>query len=140
MKYGLNEAVARYIVYAQMASDAGKHTYCLQDMFTNKAMAYSLCEDRYWDKDQYIRRAIDIIIRSKSHPTGFTFYVTKSEITSYLVYFTFKLHGKRYQISYHSYDPWLGRFKDSNPKIKIRWDRESSRDNCRYLYNELFLN
>ena len=138
MKYGLNEAVARYIIYAQISSDAGKNIYDLNDLLPD-GKGYCLCKAKYDAKDWYIKDAVDTICKSKSHPTGFTFFVTDGgKISPYLIYFSFKLHGKRYQISFHSFDRYLSRFM-SQKNIYIRWDKtHNSQRYAKMLYQELF--
>ena len=134
MKYKLNESIANDIIYAQLSSDRGKRIY---EMFEYIPDAEYISKKEYSHKDYYIYDAIMTILKCKHHHSGFTFFVTQGDTTPYLVYFSYKLHGKRYQISFHSYDSRLRPFM--NPQnIYMRWDHKVSRANAIKLYQELF--
>lgn len=120
----LNKQIALNIVKTQIASDCAKG---ICELHTKYAVTKN-----YRGKDEYIIYAIKKIISKKN--TGFSFYVTKdNEIYSYLVYFNFTYEGKNYQVSFHSYNEELKPYVKNNHKHCIKWDKKSSRDNCKML-------
>ena len=137
MKHGLHEAVASYIVSAQLASDGGKGVKYLKgtcDMYLVPKFQ-NRYSDGYRNKDKYIRKAIDMINRAHGH-SGFSFYVTKGdEKAPILVYFNYRIDGERRQISFHSFDGSLEKYLNSKATCKHRttWDKGDSRKNAEEL-------
>lgn len=140
----MERKVAFLIATAQRASDFGKFDRLDHDdqaasnvlgQLIGKA-ADELC--RYWEyalKDVCVRKAIH---RIKSNPNSeFHFRVTPSEMVGpkYVVYFDFKVEGKRRQVSFHSFDGKLARFVERKPTG--HWDRKSSRQACIDLLRSL---
>lgn len=131
MKKGLNEAVASYLVSAQLASDGGKGIRMLKwelsgyvpDSFKKRWI------DGYKNKDKYVLKAINAI--NRAHGTsGFSFFVTEGDDKApTLVYFNYKIDGERRQISFHSFDKELDRFKSS--KGKRHWTSWDNKDRIR---------
>lgn len=120
----LNKQIALNIVKAQIASDYAKGIYELNTKYA--------VTKNYRGKDEYIIYAIKKIISKKN--TGFSFYVTRDEgISSYLVYFNFTYEGKNYQISFHSYNTELKAYIKNNHQHFVKWDKASSRNNCKML-------
>ena len=124
----MNRAVLKNIYLAQMASDGGKGIYELPPWDETKK------EKRlgYDQKDEYILRAINLILKKKE--TGFSFYVTIcEELNSYLVYFETVIDEGLYQVSFHSYCDELAKYIKKNAKHYTVWDEESSRETCELL-------
>lgn len=124
----MNRAVLKNIYLAQMASDGGKGIYELppwDETKKKKRLGYD-------QKDEYILRAIDLIVRKKD--TGFSFFVTRcKDINSYLVYFEMTFGNELYQVSFHSYCDNLEKYLKKNSKHYTVWDEKSSRDTCLFL-------
>ena len=123
----LNNKICKLLASAQIASDAGKDKYLMPN--------YLGAIENYRGKDAYIFTAIKTCIKKKN--TGFNFFVEKDIVTPYLVYFSFKYNGKKYQISFHSYDCRLEQFVSPNSHYEY-WDRESSRETA-ILLQKIFL-
>lgn len=135
MKYGLNEAVAKYIVSAQIASDGGKRIKGIRNSLPDGFLRY---ENGYGDKDMYILKAIDLI--NRAHGTsGFSYYVGRDKDAAYgpktVVYFNYKMHGERRQISFHSYSRSLKKFVSN--RHRTTWDHKDSRANALELVQEV---
>ncbi len=139
MKKGLNEAIARHIILAQVASDGGKGI----DTLWNAIRAYMPGTRKarfrgYDDKDQHITKALDLISAAHGR-SGFSYFISKDpglyDMT--LVYFNFKLYGMRYQISFHTYLN-LDRYSKKNSAHQTKWDEKDSREAARFLAHELF--
>lgn len=128
-----NSAVALDIIKAQIASDAGK------GYFSEYAEKYpSICKKGYAVKDFYILSACKKILKSKE--SGFYFYVThcldQNGNKSFLIYFNFRINGKRKQISFHSFDKELWKPFCKNNCV-TRWDHDSSRLAAEELYKSI---
>lgn len=141
MKRGLNEAVARHIILAQIASDGGKRIDDLWEAvrgYMPGARKAMFCG--YDDKDRRIIKALDLISAAHGR-SGFSYYITKDPglYRMTLVYFNFKVHGQRYQISFHTYLD-LSKYTRSgkNASHKTKWDEKSSREAALYLAHEMF--
>ena len=135
----LNKRAAISIIRAQVASDGGKSIEELSSMLCNYSQESSyiwqtLNLKGYANKDFNIVSAIKAIIADKN--SGFTFYV-KPEGNSFVVYFNFKLKHARKQVSFHSFNPLLSRYV--NKKHATKWDKNSSRQTCLELFEEVFL-
>lgn len=117
------EAIAKCIVNAQICSDAGKYIY--DEDLCYSSLCKAMQKKAYKGKDTQIFKAISLINCNKG--SGFYYFVTKDKqyIADYIVYFNFKINGKRKQISFHSYDKRLERF--TGKSCNTYWDRKSSR-------------
>ena len=98
----LNNQIGRYIVCAQIASDAGKGIRTLpegQKISTQEAEAMA---NGYYAKDAFITKALKLILRRPG--SGFNFWVEKidDDFTPFIVYFSFKIDGVRFQVSFHT--------------------------------------
>lgn len=128
--------IAEAIVYAQMASDAGKHKYDLHTEKGNKARHTKYAG--YSFKDGYIFSAIQMINGTKN--CGFRYYITaqpdQNGYNSFVIYFTFKVDGKRKQVSFHSFNKKLWKDKVGDGMI-THWDRQigGSVKSCQSLIN-----
>lgn len=96
--------VAKMIVAAQIASDAGKGIYRLSMNGNNKALQERAERMAYEAKDTYILEAIKKI---NSNPyMGWNYYVIKDKdqngFPSFITYFTLKHEGKNLQVSFHT--------------------------------------
>lgn len=119
----INKRVARSLVLAQVASDGGKNISYTRDILPPYSIA--AWENGYSDKDKYIRNAISTICDCHGM-SGFSFSVQidRECKADFLVYFTFRVDGKRRQISFHSYDGFLERFVDTSGRHHTRWNRK----------------
>ena len=139
MKKGLNEAVARNIILAQVASDGGKGIDELWDNvrdFLPGTRKARFCG--YEDKDSRLIAAIDLI--NKAHgKSGFSYYITTDPelFDMTLVYFNFRLDGTRWQISFHTYLD-LKYAMRKNLHHRTKWDEKNSREAAMYLAHALF--
>lgn len=96
--------VAKMVVAAQIASDAGKGMYRLSLHGNNQALQERAERMAYEAKDTYILEAIKTI---DSNPyMGWNYYVVKAKdqngFPSYITYFTLKHEGKNIQVSFHT--------------------------------------
>lgn len=84
----------------------------------------------YRDKSSLIRRAI-LRINKLGPKCGFRYYCVKAHDTGYLVYFSFKVNGERYQISFHDFSKFIANQanKPKSKKHEMHWEtgRASSR-------------
>lgn len=129
----LNRYVAKQICIAQICSDAGKYIHKLK-MKDDETMRKSI-DSGYCGKDKAIQRAISKI-NSLGDKSGFHFYVTiDKEMMNdpCLIYFVFYVDGKRYQTSFHSYEPSFEKYLKKGISNRIRWDKKSSRYSCKKL-------
>lgn len=128
----LDRNVVKFIVLAQVGSDAGKGIYELNACpLATESEQKAAERGKYAIKDRWIYQALERVAGKRN--TEFHFYVTDGEITPYLVYFDFKVEGKRFQISFHSFDSRLQKFYESSRKSRTRWDEKSSRESCERL-------
>ena len=98
--YESAKSIARKVVLAQDASDAGKRTSVLS---MNTSTEYS--SKGYAAKNTYILAALKEISTTK--PCGWNFYVMPDQkdqngYCSVITYFQIKLDGVRYEISFHT--------------------------------------
>lgn len=96
---GAEKSIARYLILAQIASDAGKGIHRLHIEGDEKAheMGYTL-------KEGYILKAIEIIRKIPNN--FFRFYIEErpdqNGYASIIALFSWKIHGKRFQCSFHN--------------------------------------
>lgn len=129
----LDLSVVKYLILAQTSSDGGKQIYELDGLLPLSA-AY--LKKGYAAKDSLLKKAVKRIQCNKN--TGFRFYIKQSDefmSDCFIIYFNFKLDGKRYQISFHSFSDWSGL---CNSSFSTRWDHRCSRETalvlCDYFY------
>ena len=132
--------IARLVILAQDASDAGKY---INELELSSSKRYTQSQG-YSAKNVYILKAIQHITRSK--PCGWNFYVDADKpdqngYRSVITYFQYKLDGVRYEVSFHTpYDqakylkPYFGKGR------KTHWNRKitGSREDCQtlaYIFN-----
>lgn len=129
----LNLNIAKCIVNAQICSDSGKGYY--YDSLVYSSLAKAMRRKRYKGKDTQILKAIKLVNCQKK--SGFFYYVKAdtSGTAAYIVYFNFKLNGKRKQISFHSFDRRLEKF--TNNACPTYWDKKSSRETAIELAENL---
>lgn len=118
--------IARELVKAQIASDAGKGIFRLDAKYMRR---YKYLGYDY--KVTAIKRAIDLIRASRD--TIFRYYVVEAldqnEYSSIVAYFKFKYKEVWYQISFHT--PMnLGEplYNYVGSGMRMRWDKKSSHD------------
>lgn len=122
--------IARLIVDAQLASDAGKHR---RQVFGLPARAYSAPEHyKYGKKPEYILNAVKILRGAKrSH---FKYYVTRDVMNGFvLVYFSTTINGEVYQVSFHDPRPSNELVKLIGSGTAMEWDHGSSWYSCRKI-------
>jgi len=119
----INKSIVRNIVLARVASDGGKNITSMK--YILPPYSISAWKNGYQDKDMYIRKAISTICDCHGK-SGFSFSVQidKESKADFLVYFTFRVDGKRRQVSFHSYDTFLERFVDTSDRHHTRWNRK----------------
>ena len=135
-KTNIKRKIAKYIVLAQVASDGGKRISDLR--YINP----TIWEEGYDAKDDLILSAIKEIQHHKN--SGCYFHIAEDcslKGNPNVVYFNYKINGKRYQISFHtfSYDIWKMYGKNITKNCITHWDKKSSRDNALTLYKEVVL-
>jgi hypothetical protein len=93
--------IARLVVLAQDASDAGKGSSYLE--IRDRGARFTQ-EAGYFAKNKYIQLALKRISTCK--PCGWNFYVNKEDdqngYPSVLTYFQYRANGKRYDICFHT--------------------------------------
>ena len=109
-----------------MASDAGK------GIFAFRHVPEPAVRDGYDAKDNYVRKAISLILASSK--SVFRFSVRDGGSTPYLVYFEARLgDGWKYQVSFHSFDRYLESFLRSRKGRTIHWDHRNSRETAAHF-------
>lgn len=117
----IQKTIARNIILAQVASDGGKYIEDIMDIIPGAKYTWY---QGYSLKDIHIEKAMKMIA-ANSGKTGYYYTVTRDKnINSYLIYFSFKLEGKRYQVSFHSFNNWQKYLSKTQPTY---WDHKSSR-------------
>ena len=133
----IDRMIAKAIVKAQIASDAGKGNYWSLD--ASKRVCRHPLNTAYGCKPDYILTALRMIRSSKD--SIFSYYAEycpdQNGFDSILVYFEWKLNGMRYQCSFHTpYDRAPKELKRmANSGRKTRWNRITggSQDACQAL-------
>lgn len=121
--------IARTIVYAQVASDGGKR---ISDIAKINDHTYPIWKKGYDAKDGLLMKAITLI--NKSDASAFRYFVSKGNISgSTIVYFDFRIEGRRYQVSFHTFSSKVRRYTVKRGRYATRWDEKSSRESCRLL-------
>lgn len=127
----VEKKIAEHIILAQVASDGGKDIDDIRNILGQKSR--NAWDFGYQVKDSHIFAAVSLIARY--HVRNFRYSVSYGDASgvsgSLLVYFSFHLNGKRYQVSFHSFNDNLVKYiKGSCP---TSWDRKSSREACMAL-------
>lgn len=143
----LNKQIAKYIILAQIASDGGKDIYEREligkwhrywdDATVNEKVA----DSGYEYKSEYIRKAILRINALGPAKCGFNYWATTNGHT-HIVYFSFKLDGERYQISFHDFSPFVKQVATKNKAVehKMHWETKlPSRETAILLKKKLGL-
>lgn len=143
------QRIERAIFNAQVASDGGKGIYdlcegdkkaqkiahCAKDYYYGfSADSWNSYRASYKAKESQIMLAIQLICRSHDRSIRFSVEETRSP-GCFIVYFDFKIKGKREQISFHSFDERLKKYVQKSKKTtwsKDRTSRETARDLKRY--------
>lgn len=119
----INRHIAKSIICAKIASDAGKGYY--DTKIANTDLCDSVQDAGYATKDGFILEAIKAI---KSTPnSAFRFWAEKrpdqNGNASTIVYFETKIHGKRKQVSFHTFSQKVANY--TNKGRKTRWTRQT---------------
>lgn len=132
----VNKKVAELILRAQNASDGGKNIDEL--VLCTSEKTYRDNKHGYAGKDMFIMKAIEMIARNRKN-TNFRYSVVHDgEIADYLVYFDTTINGKKYQVSFHSFNNDLERF--IRKSFKTEWDKKDSRRAAAEIYKAYFPN
>lgn len=121
----VNKHIAKCIICAKIASDAGKGYY--DTKITDVDLCDSVQSAGYSTKDGFILEAIKAI---KATHTAFRFWAEQrpdqNGNASTIVYFETKIHGKRKQISFHTFSQKVGSY--ANKGRKTRWTHQTPQD------------
>ena len=139
MASGINDRdIAYHILMAQVASDGGKDIKEIRSVLPH---SFKTWQGGYRSKDYHILLAIKGILRSRD--SVFRFRVSKVSDEDddemrrvFIAYFEFvDEQGIRRQISFHSFRKEVGKFVSD--RMKIEWDRKSSRETAKFLAENL---
>ena len=124
--YKNDKEIALLLCRAQVASDGGKGGLFGRPTRDDKSLAARDFRAGYSIKDECILQAVALIAVSRS---SFSFYIDGCDdpatpIANAIIYFNFKIDGKRHQMSFHSLNgPEFWSFKKTfrNEKHRTRW-------------------
>lgn len=140
MKKELNRYVAKQIILAQVASDAGKGIYLLGQELKQTIPIYKVYEKKgYYAKDTCIKKALKTIQSKKN--SGFFYHVKVAYPCNhnrhcFLIYFNFQIENMRFQVSFHSFS---NMWRYVNQKCNTRWQKKiNSRTAC-FILNDVVL-
>lgn len=133
--------IVRCLINAQIASDGGKGICELP----RTGKEWAIAKAGYAAKDRYISDAIGLINSSRN--CGIFYHVAYCPELSnwndyrsqwsdcYIVYFNINIKGKRYQVSFHSFDSRLEHLRKF--ETTTRWTRKNSSRNILKELREL---
>ena len=139
----IEEEILKNIIAAQISSDSGKGiNYLMNDAEKNKLFIKAY-KRGYSGKTEYIANAIALINGTRLGAVNYYTEARKDQngYASYVTYFDIKLHGNRYQVSFHSPANLAEDIKASaNKGRRTHWrkNHESSREVCEMLLKEFF--
>ncbi len=122
----MNKKIAELILRAQTASDGGK------DISWNTSRKAKRDNSAgYWHKDKFVSEAIRLILTTEN---DFKFAVVKDKEgkANFIVYFSTKVDGENYQVSFHSFNGKLARY--CKKSFRISWDHWDSRESAKIIY------
>lgn len=133
----IDRMIAKAVIKAQIASDAGKGNYWSID--ASKRVCRHPLNTAYGCKPGYILNAVRMIRSSEN--SMFSYYIEycpdQNGFDSILVYFEWKIEGRRYQCSFHTpYNRAPKELKNmAGSGRKTRWNRITggSQDACQAL-------
>lgn len=129
----INGKIATLLLRAQNSSDGGKHKHII----INNRRSYRDNAAGYQSKDSFVWEAIDLICRNRKS-CDFKFAVTDGHITPYLIYFETIINDKKLQVSFHSYDSRLSKFRKNS--FRMKWDKADSRESALEIYHNYVKN
>ena len=143
----LDKRIARALVAAQLCSDGGKRDRRLLTKiirFTSDDIFWKTQWNKgYSRKTFWLNRAIQMIDCSKEQ--DYHYWIENSPdqngYDSVIVYFDFKIDGKRHQISFHTPKNQVkGLLEKNKSGRKTRWDKEigGSREAAYLLFQKYF--
>lgn len=138
----MDKRIATAIILAQIASDAGKGDYELAEYCNRLVEAYGAKEKGYRKKDDYIRKAIALIRHYGAKEVYYHVQMdekirqNRNGDPAFIIYFNWKIDGKRYQASFHSFGNW---YQYLGGSCRTHWDRRDSRKACAALYDACFM-
>lgn len=144
----LDKRIARAIIAAQLCSDGGKRDRRL----LTKIIRFT-ADDIFWKtqwnkgysrKTFWLNRAIQMIDCSKEQ--DYHYWVENNPdqngYPSTIVYFDFKLDGRRHQVSFHTpANQVIGVLERNKSGRKTRWDKQigGSRESTYLLFQKYFI-
>lgn len=143
----LNKMIARAIIAAQLCSDGGKRNRQLISQIRRLSENYHFWDTQwiegYSNKTYWLNRAIQMINCSKEQIYHYWIQDSPDQngYPSVIVYFNFKLDGKRHQVSFHTpANQVTGMLKRNKTGRKTRWDNKTggSRESCLLLFKTYF--
>ena len=122
----MNKKIAELILRAQTASDGGKG---IQYGASRKARRDN--QGGYYRKDEFISEAIRLILTTKNN---FKFAVIRDKEgkANFIIYFSTKVDGINYQVSFHSFNGEFAKY--CKKSFRIPWDRWDSRESAEIIY------
>lgn len=136
------------VVLAQIASDGGKKKHDLKNQLLalgwHKGKVKYAFDKGYVVKDQFIEMACKLIRKEKPKNISYyfgedTFYdCNNDEQTTAVIYFTFKIKGYLYQISFHSFHLETQVDKKEAKSFQVAWDRRNSSHTCLAVVKKMF--
>lgn len=131
----MNKQAIRRIVLAQVASDGGKGIVDLIDVMPSNFMpsAQKAWNAGYAVKDNLLEQAVQIT--ACHHDADIHFFVARDEegVAKFIIYFDIRINGKRWQVSFHSFDERWTKWTKSTMSSRGHWDHKKSRETCQML-------
>ena len=128
----MNKQAARRIILAQVASDGGKGIVELLNVMPNNLMpsAQKAWNAGYDVKDKLLEQACKIVACHNTYDIRFFVTEDKEGIAKYIVYFDVYIEGRKWQVSFHSFDNRWAKWTKSSIPSRGHWDHKSSRETC----------
>ena len=122
----MNKKIAELILRAQVASDGGKGI-----IHSTSRKARRDNAGGYSRKDEYILEAIRLILTT-GNEFKFSVVEDKEDKADFIVYFTTKVDGEKFQVSFHSFCGELAKY--CHKSFRIPWDHWDSRESAEIIY------
>lgn len=140
----MDKSIVLNILLAQVASDAAKgigSQLVSRSISKIRPLIDDARRNGYSAKDLYIKRAITKIAKSNNKDIRFSVIKDEEKVAKFIVYFDFRLDGRREQVSFHSFDHSLEKFvKNSQRSSWIKLHRGGSeKDDSRWSIGKICL-
>ena len=126
----MDKGIVLDILLAQVASDAAKgirSQLVSRSISKIRPLIDEARRNGYSAKDVHVKRAITKIAKSNNKDIRFSVIKDEEEVAIFIVYFDFRLDGRREQVSFHSFDHSLQKFvKNSERSSWIKLHRGGS--------------